>query len=193
MTKGHPFHLRGWSITIWLAIAFCCACLIGFSAAAQTDDGLNNSAEYIAGFVRYVHWRDEKSLPAWNVCIVGDLPIEQDRVYSNRLVRGKQFTVRHIEASASLAECQILDLTAVDESTASTILMRARHLQILAVGSGPTFCSSGGQICLYLGSKRYIYLEKFEVNLSAIKEAGLNISARLITLGSPRTANRSQP
>lgn len=156
-------------------------------AQAQTD-GLNSSAEYIAGFVRYVHWQDEEHLEAWNVCIVGNLPFEQDNAYADRLVRGKSFKVRRIDAEATLSDCQVLDLTAADADTAARLLARVRRLPILAVGSGASFCSAGGQICLNLARHSPADRQKFEVNISAMREAALGVSARLLTLGSSRTA-----
>ncbi len=158
-------------------------------AQAQTD-GLNSSAEYIAGFVRYVHWQDEERLDTWNVCIVGDLPVEQDRAYADRIVRGKPFKVKRIDADATLNDCQVLDLTAAATDTATRLLTRARHLPILAVGSGASFCTAGGQICLHLASRAPADRQKFEVNISAMRDAALGVSARLLTLGSSRTAGK---
>jgi hypothetical protein len=61
------------------------------------------------------------------------------------------------------------------------------------VGSGSAFCSSGGQICLYLDGNQPPEQQKFEVNISAMKEAELSVSARLLMLGSPRAANKDVP
>lgn len=165
-----------------------------FVGGAQTPaDGLSSSAEYIAAFVRYVHWQDEERLETWNVCIIGDLPIEQDRAYSDRVVRGKGFKVRRIDADTPLADCQIVDLTAADAATTAKLLTRSRHLPILAIGSGGGFCSAGGQICLHLGERLPADRQKFEVNISAMRDAALGVSARLLTLGSAHTADKDVP
>lgn len=185
------FHFRASFLHAALLGAAALPCLSP-CIGAEVADGLRNSSEYIAGFVRYVHWRNEEHLAAWTVCVVGNLPPEQDSVYADRLVRGKRFAVRHIDEEAPLADCQVLDLTASDAATAARLLARARHQPILAVGSGSTFCSSGGQICLYLDSKQ-AEQQKFEVNISAMREATLGVSARLLTLGSSRTAARGSP
>jgi hypothetical protein len=177
----------------WIAAASSC---LAFAAPVQEPaqtDGLSSSAEYIAGFVRYVHWQDEERLQAWNVCIVGSLPAEQDRAYADRLVRGKPFKVHRLDAEDPLGECQVLDLTAVDAGTARKLLARARHLPILAVGSGGAFCSAGGQICLHLADSPANDRQKFEVNISAMREAALGVSARLLTLGTSRTASKDTP
>jgi hypothetical protein len=178
-------------VAAWSAAALSCA---AFAAGAEAQaDGLSNSAEYISGFVRYVHWQGEERLSAWNICIVGELPAEQDRAYAGRLVRDKPFSVQRIDAEAPLADCQVLDLTAADALTTDKVLARARRLPILAVGSGSGFCSAGGQICLYLDRAQAADRQKFEVNISAMKQAALGVSARLLTLGSARTASKGVP
>lgn len=178
---------------MWLAIVSSWCVAFGATAQNEQNDGLSNSAEYIVGFVRYVYWQGEEKLLAWNICIAGDLPRKQERAYANRLVRGKRFAVRRVGVDTPLTDCQVLDLTAIDAQTSDKMLARARHLPILVVGSGSAFCSSGGQICLYLGGNQPPDQQKFEVNISAMKEAGLGVSARLLTLGSPRTASKDVP
>lgn len=174
----------------WAAAALLCP---QPAVAAEVTDGLRTSSEYIVGFVRYVHWQGEDRFAAWNVCIIGSVPSEQDGAYADHLVRGKPFAVRRIDGEAPLGGCQILDLTVSDAATATRLLARARHQPILAVGSGSAFCSSGGQICLYLDGKGPAEQQKFEVNISAMREAALGVSARLLTLGSARTAKRDSP
>ncbi|MBS0515903.1 MAG: YfiR family protein [Proteobacteria bacterium] len=178
-------------ITAWAAAALSCAG-IACGAEAQTD-GLSNSAEYITGFVHYVHWQGEDRLPAWTVCIVGDVPVEQDRVYAGRIVRGKPFAIHRIDAEAALNNCQVLDLSAADAATTDKLLARVRRQPILAVGSGSGFCTAGGQICLHLGGAPAAEQQKFEVNISAMREAALVVSSRLLTLGSSRTAGKDTP
>lgn len=176
------------------ALAWAAAACLPFAAHAQAPaDGLNSSAEYIAAFVRYVHWQGEERLAAWNICIVGALPVAQDSFYADRFVRGKPFNVRRLGSDAVLTDCQVLDLTAADMQTAAKMLERTRRLPILAVGSGSAFCSSGGQICLHLGGAVPAERQKFEVNVSAMQSAALGVSSRLLTLGSVRTANKEVP
>lgn len=192
MKRVLPLRAGVLQIASWLAGAGL-LCL-PFAGHAQTQaDGLGSSAEYIAAFVRYVHWQDEERLDAWSVCIVGDLPPEQDRAYADRLVRGKSFKVRRIDADTPLADCQVLDLTAADAATTAKLLARSRRLPILAIGSGAGFCSAGGQICLHLGERSALDRQKFEVNISAMRDATLGVSARLLTLGSVHTADKDVP
>lgn len=190
MNRVHPFCTRLFQAVAWAVVVLSCRQPVN---AAEVTDGLRNSSEYIASFVRYVRWQGEERFAAWNVCIVGSVPAEHDGAYADHQVRGKPFAIRRIDEDAPLTGCQVLDLTASDAATASRLLARARHQPILAVGSGAAFCSSGGQICLHLDSKNPADQQKFEVNISAMREATLGVSARLLTLGSARTAARGSP
>jgi hypothetical protein len=187
-----PFpHNR--AIARLLAIAGLCLPGLALAQSSPTTaqpDGLSSSAEYIAAFVRYVHWEDEDRITAWRICIIGDLPRDQERAYAGREVRGKTFDVRHIGADAPLDGCHVLDMTAADAAATAEVLARTRLHPILAIGAGSPFCSAGGQICLHMDESR----QKFEVNLSAMHDAGLGVSARLLSVGPERTATtRGEP
>lgn len=145
--------------------------------------GLTTPAEYIIGFVRYVHWAGAERAADWQICVVASAPRDSDRAYAGQLAHGKPFVVRYISRDDGIATCHVLDLTQADAASAAALLQRARHLPILTVGSGPNFCSLGGVLCLRLGDPE----QKFEINLSAVKESHLNISARLLMLGSSRS------
>lgn len=158
------------------------------SAQQQASSGLSTSAEYIVGFVRHVHWQSESQLQAWRVCIVGELPQAQERAYADRIIRGKPFAPGRVDPDADLGACQIVDLTAVDIGTAERVLQRLRKVPIMSVGLGSEFCSAGGQFCLHLGEGSAGASRSFEVNLSTIRESSLQVSARLLTVGSVRSA-----
>lgn len=164
-----------------------CLCLLVATCATPAcaqPDGLRTSSDYIAGFVRYVYWPDEDRITAWDVCIVGALPVGEERGYDGRLVRGKQFVVRRVSPDATAQDCRILDLTVLDEATAQRWLLAVRHLPILTVGSGAIFCSDGGHICLHPLDSDH----GFDINLSALRDAGLGISARLLKLVTMQSA-----
>ncbi|MBS0570492.1 MAG: YfiR family protein, partial [Proteobacteria bacterium] len=79
-----------------------------------------------------------------------------------------------------------LDLTAADGATSNALLKAAQAAHgLLTVGNGRDFCSAGGMICLRLDQPG----GGFEVNLSAIRGAGLQINAKLLMMarqtGSP--------
>ena len=172
-------RLRAAAVVTTLALS------IGTMSFSAIADGLNTPAQYIVGFFRYVQWQDEDLLNNWGVCIVGQEARNQDPTYTDRTVRGKSFSIHYVATDSALDDCQVLDLTAADPNSARTLLNRSRGMPILTVGSGSDFCSNGGQICLHLGDDAG-HPQKLEVNLSNIRESKLEVSARLLGMGTAR-------
>lgn len=168
-------------------IALVLGTLVGAVPVPAAADGLGNTSEYIIAFFRYVQWQNEDQLPAWHVCVAGALPNDEEKTYADRTVREKPFILRKIASDSSLGDCQAIDLTTANVETISQVLAKSRGMPILTVGSGPEFCSVGGQICLYKDSITTKSSQKFAVNLYNIKESKLQVSARLLAMGSTRT------
>jgi hypothetical protein len=91
--------------------------------------------------------------------------------------------VRTVAAGDTLAGCQILDLTVAPPASAKALLAQARKQPILTVGESSAFCTAGGVVCLRGGEA-----SGFEINLSAVQEAGLSVNAQLLMLGRKRQA-----
>ncbi len=164
----------------WVALALVALCGALAVGASEPDD----PGGYIVGFVRYVHWPAEDAASAWTICVAGAGATAQDARYANERVRGKPLALRVVDDANALEGCHVLDLTRADHATSTALLARSHGRPVLSVGRGADFCTAGGLICLREpGGER-----AFEVNLSAIKESGLGVSARLLRLGAARTA-----
>jgi hypothetical protein len=174
--------LRG-AILHVLSVAISLGCASGALAQASPPEpsGLGTSGEYILGFIQYVRWPAEESIRTWQVC-VPSAPASKAASYSGRTARGRPLTVRQVAASDALAECQILDLTDAPAASAKPLLAQARKQPVLTIGEGSHFCSAGGVICL----RARHGAGGFEINLSAVQEAGLNVNAQLLMLGRRR-------
>lgn len=155
--------------------------------AAVTAGALVTPQDYITRFVLYVRWPHDDALKSWQVCAASVDPARDAR-YANVSARGRPFSVRHVEPTDSLADCQILDLSYTKRSTSEQFLHLAMSVHgVLTVGEGRDFCSAGGQICLLLDTAH----GGFEINLSAIKRSGLAINAQLLMLAH-RHAQRNE-
>lgn len=153
--------------------------------AATVAIAAPTAQEYIGGFVLYVRWPDDARLKNWQVCTAAAASAS-DAYYANLRVRDRPFVLRHVKTGTSLNGCQVLDLTAADGATSNALLKAAQAAHgLLTVGNGRDFCSAGGMICLRLDQPG----GGFEVNLSAIRGAGLQINAKLLMMarqtGSP--------
>jgi hypothetical protein len=167
-------------------IALCVACAGGAHGQGPAGDALR-AAEYLPGFIQYVRWPAEESIDAWQVCRL--LPPGKASRPDGRTARGKPVAVRPIAAGDALAGCQILDLTDAPAPSVKALLAQARKQPILTIGDDAAFCTAGGVVCLRTGDGA----SGFEINLSAVQEAGLRVNAQLLNLGRKReTAKEGQ-
>jgi hypothetical protein len=170
-----------------LAAAFALAWTGELSAQGATapSPDVARVASYLPGFIQYVRWPTEESLGAWQVCAPAE-PKGRTAAYDTRPARGKPVTVRPLAAGESPAGCQILDLTDASAASVKALLAQARRQPILTVGDDAAFCTAGGAVCLRPGDET----AGFEINLTAVQEAGLRVNAQLLNLGRKRQPAR---
>ena len=161
-------------------------CFAWTSAAHSQDPAADNTGAdaYLLGFIQYVRWPAEEAIVAWHVCTPA--AAGKATAYGGRHARGKPVSVRPVAAGDSLDGCQILDLTDAPAARAKALLALARKQPILTVGEYPAFCTAGGIVCFRSGDTA----SGFEINLTAVQEAGLRVNAQLLNLGRKRQTAR---
>jgi YfiR/HmsC-like len=176
----------GRALSRLVGLALC----IGWAGVTHTQEPPpvdTGAGAYVLGFIQYVRWPAEESIPAWQVCVPG--APGKTPAYGGRSARGKSVSVRPIATGDSLEGCHILDLTDAPVVGAKALLSRARKYPILTVGEDSAFCTAGGVVCFRSGDGA----SGFEINLSAAQEAGLRVNAQLLNLGRKRhTAGGNQ-
>jgi hypothetical protein len=165
------------------SLAIGVACVAAAPAQAPRPDG-DGADAYLLGFIQYVRWPAEESIAAWQVCRPG--AAGKAVPSGERTARGKPVTVRPVAAGDSLDGCQILDLTRAPAASARAMLALARKQPILTVGEDAAFCTAGGVVCLRPPEGA----NGFEINLSAVQEAGLRVNAQLLSMGRKRQATK---
>ncbi len=171
-----------------VAIGLACAGSAHAQDTPTESRALGTPGEYILGFIQYVRWPGEERITAWQICMSSPAA-DRAAAYGSRTARGKPLAVRQVAASDSLAECQILDLTDASAASAKAMLARVRKQPVLTVGETPAFCTAGGVVCLRARESA----GGFEINLSAVQEAGLGVNAQLLMLGRRRQAASGGP
>ena len=152
--------------------------------------------QYIGGFVLYVRWPGDKAIStsrsaikAWQICVAAPADASDAR-YAGMVVRERPFVVRHVTPGDALGSCHVLDLTVTDPATTAGFLKTAQAQRgLLIVGDGKDFCSAGGLICLRLRESR----GGFEINLSAVKNAGFIVNAKLLMMARQADAEGTSP
>lgn len=159
-----------------LATTLACAS----TASWAVDNEYQIKAAFIYNIARLVVW--PRPLPTgepMEFCILGHNPFGSalDTIRGKK-VHGHPLAIREILAVESFESCQIVYL---GEDTADQADEWLEHLAmhgILTVGDRKHFAHEGGMINLLHQTQRI----QIEINLGAVRESGLSISARLLAL-----------
>lgn len=141
-------------------------------------------AAYLYNFAKFVEWPAESFSSAsapFEICVFGQDPFgeELQNLTRGKQVNGRRFEIRGgVTAPAQASSCHILF---VSTSATRRFLAVAQELQgrsVLIVGESEGFAERGGMINFVLEGDRVL----FEVNQKAAQQAGLKISAKLLSV-----------
>jgi len=141
-------------------------------------------AAYLYNFAKFVEWPAESFSGAsapFEICIFGRDPfgeVLQD-ITRGKLVNGRRFEIRgRVTAPAQALSCHILFVSTSATRQFHAILQGLQGRSVLIVGESEGFVERGGMINFVLEGGRVL----FEVNQKAAQQAGLKISAKLLSV-----------
>lgn len=137
-------------------------------------------AAFVYNFIKFVAWPgDAPAEGAIQLCIMGDLPDPApfDRLDGQELM-GRRLKVVNLREPQEARTCQVLFLASSLSRGLPQALESVRGRPVLTVGDTSGYAKRGVMINMYLENKRV----RFEVNTAAAGEAGLRISAKLLSL-----------
>lgn len=160
--------------TIFLLVS-----LTGNSARAEESLEYKIKAAYLYNFTKFINWPEIPSA-TFNICVVGDNPFKDLlNGLETKNVLGKPIRVQHYNNLGQIKGCQIVYFENTD-SLPNIVLPNALLVgnldDSLTVSSQPFFAESGGMIGFVLEDEKV----KLHINLKAVKQSGLRISAKLI-------------
>lgn len=164
-------------------------------AAAQ--DVLNREYEikaaYLWHFGRYVDWPEtaEKAEEPFVIGVLGKDPFEPflSRIAESKTVQGRKIIVRRFESANDYKPCHILFISsssAVQGKAEKALerlqaaLEKTKGSPVLVVSDSPGFARKGAAINFLVDREENRV--KLEINMDAVKRAGLKVSARLLGL-----------
>ena len=157
-----------------------CFCVILLAAPARLPaDEYQVKAAYLINFARFVEWPPTAiSRGPITIGVVGSDPFGNalDRVVADRTAKGRPVSIRRFRSVHDLESCHILFISASEASRLQPILERVRRTPVLTVSDSAGFLKKGGGIAFLTADQRVT----FEVNLKAIAEADLTVSAQLL-------------
>lgn len=139
-------------------------------------------AAFVLNFVRYVEW-PENAFPGKEapivLCVVG----RDDGAVAFAAIDGRKVQERTIKLRLdvgvdSLRSCQVVFIGEAGKRRVSGALRSLQGLPVLTISDVDGFIDNGGAIGIVRGEQRL----QFEINRTALDEAGLKASSQLLKL-----------
>lgn len=153
-------------------------------------------AAFLYNFAKFVDWPAAAFSTVDAPLVLGILgpdPVGAAAMQSltGKTLRGRRLEVRSIADMEGAKECHILFISAAEQPNLARIHAALRQSHILTVSDIENFAAGGGCIGLITVEQKI----RFEINLDAIRQAGLVVSSQLLTLATHvhRSTRRDQP
>ncbi|MES9946850.1 MAG: YfiR family protein [Candidatus Thiodiazotropha sp.] len=162
-------------------ILLCCLSFATFAKQQQSEVNLLK-AVFIYNFVKFSRWPEE----AWNeqdtaikICSIGDDEMTETLVgLHGRTLRDRLVVIERRHNRSKLSSCHVLYLAKSLQDKALEICKSLHDIPVLTISEISDFSKSGGMIELYRIEGRI----KFKINLQITRQAGLDLSSRLLKL-----------
>lgn len=136
-------------------------------------------AAYLYNFTKFISW-PENPAATFNICLVGNDPFKDLlNDLETKTALGKPIRVFRFSKISQVKNCQIVYFDNTDRLPTldlPNVLLVGNLSNSLTVSSQPFFAQSGGMIGFVLEEEKV----KLHINLKAVKQSGLGISAKLI-------------
>jgi hypothetical protein len=168
-------------LAILMISALRCAVLYAYAQAPSVSE-YQVKAAFVYNFAKFVDWPPTVFAHAQapiNLCIVGIDPFGTAlETIKDKTVKDRQLVVQYKSRRENLGSCQSAFISASEREVLTQILASLHDTPILTVSDVDGFLESGGMINLITVANKI----RFEVNLDAVRRAGLTISAQLLKL-----------
>ena len=141
-------------------------------------------AVYLYNFTKFVSWPDT-TLPGdtkiLNICVLGKNPFGPLlEPITHMKTQDRTITIENIEDVRALEKksCPILFISASEQDAVAELLLKTAQMHILTVSDIDGFARHGGIIGFVVKEDKV----SLEINLSAARQAGLTISAKLLEI-----------
>lgn len=165
-----------------LVLALVLAPLPGAFAFAAGDVRAPEStlkAAYLYQLVNFVDWPEDGGDRPLRLCILGEDPFGAAiDVIAGKEVRGRPLALERLASAEGMESCHLLFISASEAGELGGILDHLAGASVLTVGDSKDFAESGGMVGFVVKADKL----RLEVNLGAVQEAGLKISAKLLEL-----------
>ncbi|MES9972288.1 MAG: YfiR family protein [Candidatus Thiodiazotropha sp.] len=162
-------------------IMLCCISFATFAKEQQSEANLLK-AVFIYNFVKFTRWPEEVwngQDPSIRICSIGHDELT-DTLFElhGRTLKDRPVVVEQRNNRSKLSSCHVLYLGKSLQDQANEISQSLHARPVLTISEITDFSTSGGMIELYRLEGRI----KFKINLKITRDAGLDLSSRLLKL-----------
>ena len=181
---GDHSHRPPWSWRHGLAalLAFLLGSLLPGAAGAGEFDEYAVKAAYLYNFAKYVEWPPGTFASAdapLLICIVGDNPFgDALAALSGKMIENHPVEISRLSVTTDLNPCHIVFVSRAEQGRLKALLTRLARQPILTVSDISDFAQTGGMIGLVEADQRI----RFDINLTATRQAHLKLSSQLLKL-----------
>jgi hypothetical protein len=138
-------------------------------------------AAFIHNFAQFVSWPADTRSASDHIrlCVIGLNPFgDVLDVLRDKTVDGKPWEIRLLRAADDLTECRVVFVAVSEAERLESIREKIAGRAVLTIGDSVGFAERGIMINFYLEERKV----RFEINVAAVRQAGLTISSQLLKL-----------
>ncbi len=140
-------------------------------------------ALFLLNFTKYVDWPPASFATANSPIIIGLCGEDRfgdalNKAVAGKTISGRPIRIQPVGKDSATEKCQILFIGDSDKKRVSEILGRIKALPVLTVGEVDQFLEQGGVINFVKKEEKI----RLEINLDAARQAGLQISSKLLNV-----------
>ena len=160
-----------------------CAGILAVSAGAargQVAREYSIKAAFLYNLAKFTEWPKGTDGGAFSVCVVGEDPFGQDldTIAATKTVGDQTLAVHRFRSPEHITACRILFVSRSEAHRLDAILARTGRSATLLVGDTEGFAENGIMINFYVDQDKI----RFEINETAVTEANLKISSKLLRI-----------
>ena len=155
---------------------------IAFPQSSAVSD-YQVKAAYLYNFAKFVEWPSDQfgsQSAAFRFCVLDDDSFEAalNQIVKDKTVAGRSIQIVHVHSPEQSRNCHILFVNSSHRNDWQQLIKTLHDTSVLTVGEAKGFVEQGGMIDFILQDNHV----HFEVNHRAAADAGLHISARLLSV-----------
>ena len=148
--------------------------------AAETSKEEDIKAVFIYNFTKYFKWKKDQEVKTFNIYLLGksDLIKPLKLIAKKKKVWDNKIIVRQINDINKIGYCHVLFISEINDNKLKVILKKLKSKNILTISDSKGFAKSGVAINFIKTDGKI----RFEVNTTALKNAGFKLSSQLLKL-----------